>query len=62
MKWSMDTKRKIEKFIPTDFDDTKANFVGDVVGQIGFIVGSSALGGTPLAICSRLYYVNGRDV
>lgn len=52
MKWSMDTKRKIEKFIPTDFDDTKANFVGDVVGQIGFIVGSSALGGTPLAIAA----------
>lgn len=52
MEWSLEKKKEIEEFIPTDFDDTKANFVGNVVGQIGFVVGSSVLGGTPLAIAA----------
>jgi hypothetical protein len=48
MTWSSGIRKEIEENTPTDYDDTKANFVGDVIGQIGFIAGSYALGGTPL--------------
>lgn len=33
-----------------DYRDKKANFVGETLGQIGFIVSSTALGGAPAAI------------
>jgi len=50
MTWSSGIRKEIEENTPTDYDDTKANFVGDVIGQIGFIAGSYALGGTPLGL------------
>jgi len=33
-----------------DYRDKKANFVGETLGQIGFVVASTALGGTPAAL------------
>jgi hypothetical protein len=49
MKFSLQAKNWVEENTPTDYDDVKANFIGDVVGQIGFVAGSFALGGAPIA-------------
>ena len=50
MNFNKEASEFIKESIPTDYDDVKANFVGDVVGQIGFVAGGFALGGTPLAM------------
>jgi hypothetical protein len=50
MNFNKEASEFIKESIPTDYDDVKANFVGDVVGQIGFVTGGFALGGTPLAM------------
>jgi hypothetical protein len=50
MNFNKEASEFIKESIPTDYDDVKANFVGDVVGQIGFVAGGYALGGTPLAM------------
>ena len=43
----------VRDFFPKDYRDKKMNFTGEVVGQIGFIVGSGIfLGGTPAVVAA----------
>lgn len=48
MKDALKLEDEVRDFFPKDYRDKKMNFTGEVVGQIGFIVGSGIfLGGTP---------------
>ena len=50
MKEALKNQDDARKMFPKDYTDTKANFTGQVFGQIGYMAGSSALGGTPAAM------------
>lgn len=52
MQIGMDMNKTWKGVIPTDSDDTIGNFIGDVSGQIGFVVGSAVLGGAPAALAA----------
>ena len=52
MQIGMDMNKTWKDVIPTDSDDSIGNFIGDVSGQIGFVVGSAALGGAPAALAA----------
>jgi hypothetical protein len=47
MAFGMDLKKEWEELVPTDNDDSVGNFIGNVAGQVAFVVGSASLGGMP---------------
>jgi len=53
MQDALKLEDEVRDFFPKDYRDKKMNFTGEVVGQIGFIVGSGIfLGGTPAVVAA----------
>jgi uncharacterized protein YggL (DUF469 family) len=52
MQIGMDMNKTWKEVMPTDSDDTVGNFIGDVSGQIAFVVGSAVLGGAPASLAA----------
>ena len=53
MQDALKLEDEVRDFFPKDYRDKKMNFTGEVVGQIGFIVGSGVfLGGTPAVVAA----------
>jgi|11BtaG_2_1085332.scaffolds.fasta_scaffold00860_2 hypothetical protein len=53
MQDALKLENEVRDFFPKDYRDKKMNFTGEVVGQIGFIVGSGIfLGGTPAVVAA----------
>jgi uncharacterized protein YggL (DUF469 family) len=52
MQIGMDMNKTWKDVMPTDSDDSISNFIGDVSGQIAFVVGSAVLGGAPASLAA----------